>query len=408
MAIIESIYAREIIDSRGNPTVEVDLNLSDGSKGRASVPSGASTGSKEAVELRDNDNKRFMGKGVLKAVSNVNNTISKKVTGLDICQAKLDKILIDLDRTENKNNLGANSILAVSLAFARANALSSGKELYQNISWGNISMPTPFINIINGGVHADNELAIQEFMIIPVGIKNFKNKITAASEIFHHLKSILKGAGLSTSVGDEGGFAPQIKDTKQAIELIMKAIENAGYNFSQIKLGLDSAASEFYQDEIYKIDGKSLSSQHLIEFYDDLCQSYPIISLEDPLSEYDTDGWKELTTKLGRSIQIVGDDLFVTNKSILENGISMGLANSILIKPNQIGTLTETIETMKLASNSGYRSVVSHRSGETEDTFISSLAVASGCGQIKAGSMSRTDRVSKYNELLRISESLEN
>jgi len=406
MAIIQSIYAREIIDSRGNPTVEVDLTLSDKSKGRAAVPSGASTGSKEAVELRDNDAARFMGKGVLKAVNNINNIISKKVIGIDLSQSDLDKILIDLDGTQNKHNLGANATLAVSLAFARADALSCGQELYQNISWGHASMPTPFINIINGGVHADNKLAIQEFMIIPTGIINFKDKIIAASEIFHSLKYILKSSGLNTSVGDEGGFAPQISDTKQAIELIMKSIEKAGYNSSQIKLGLDSAASEFYNDGAYRIDERVLSSEELIEFYNDLCTAYPIMSLEDPLSEYDIDGWKEITNRLGSTIQIIGDDLFVTNKSILEDGINNGLANSILIKPNQIGTLTETIETMKLASSKGYKAVVSHRSGETEDVFISSLAVASGCGQIKAGSMSRTDRVAKYNELIRISEHL--
>lgn len=408
MSTIQSIYAREIIDSRGNPTVEVDLTLSDNSKGRASVPSGASTGSKEAVELRDNDATRFMGKGVLKAVNNINNIISKRVIGIDLSQNDLDEILIDLDGTPNKHNLGANATLAVSLAFARADALSCGQELYHHISWGNALMPTPFINIINGGVHADNELAIQEFMIIPNGIINFKDKLIAASEIFHSLKSILKSSGLNTSVGDEGGFAPQISDTKKAIELIIKSIEKAGYNSSQIKLGLDSAASEFYNDMTYKIDGMVLSSEQLIEFYNDLCKSYPIISLEDPLSEYDTHGWKEITNKLGSTIQIIGDDLFVTNKSILEDGINTGLANSVLIKPNQIGTLTETIETMKLASSKGYKSVVSHRSGETEDVFISSLAVASGCGQIKAGSMSRTDRVSKYNELIRISEHLHN
>jgi len=402
MSAITKLQAREILDSRGNPTIEVDITLAGQHSARASVPSGASTGSKEAIELRDGG-VRFMGKGVLQAVHNVNKTISQAVLNKSFAQESLDAMLNSLDGTDNKGNLGANAVLAVSLAFAKASAVMAGIPLYQHLQWGKMALPTPFVNILNGGQHADNELAIQEFMIVPFGIVGMGDKIRAVAEVFHHLKSILKKAGLNTNVGDEGGFAPQISNSRQAIELVMRAIEVAGYGFDQIQLAIDAAASEFYRDGLYHLDGLALSSEKMVEYYGALVKDYPLVSLEDPLAEDDWHGWKMITALLPDT-QIIGDDIFVTNSDILKRGITEKVANSILIKPNQIGTLSETIATMKMAAENGYRAVVSHRSGETEDALIAHLAVASGCGQIKTGSMCRTDRVAKYNELLRIAE----
>ena len=408
MAKIKLVKGREIIDSRGNPTVEVDVILNDGSIGRAAVPSGASTGELEALELRDTKNKRYMGKGVLKAVDNVNKIIFPKIKGKDADYKNIDKLLIALDGTENKSKLGANSILGVSLAVAKADAISKKKPFYKYLGGAKANLlPLPLMNILNGGMHADNNLDIQEFMIAPLGFNTFSKALQAATEVFHNLKSILKSKNLSTSVGDEGGFAPNLKSNKEALDLIVMAIEKAGYKpGKQIALALDSAASSFYKDGSYLFEGKKVDSDYMIDFYSEIAKKYPIISLEDGLYENDWDGWKNLTIKLGNKLQLVGDDLFVTNPKLLKRGIDEEIANSILIKVNQIGSLTETIQAIDLAFKANYTSVISHRSGETEDTTISHLAVGKGCGQIKTGSLSRTDRVAKYNELLRIEEEL--
>ncbi|MCK4918084.1 MAG: phosphopyruvate hydratase [Candidatus Omnitrophica bacterium] len=408
MAKIKLVKGREIIDSRGNPTVEVDVILNDGSIGRAAVPSGASTGELEALELRDTKNKRYLGKGVLKAVDNVNKIIFPKIKGKDADYKNIDKLLIALDGTENKSKLGANSILGVSLAVAKADAISKKKPFYKYLGGAKANLlPLPLMNILNGGMHADNNLDIQEFMIAPLGFNTFSKALQAATEVFHNLKSILKSKNLSTSVGDEGGFAPNLKSNKEALDLIVMAIEKAGYNpGKQIALALDSAASSFYKDGSYLFEGKKVDSDYMIDFYSEIAKKYPIISLEDGLYENDWDGWKNLTIKLGNKLQLVGDDLFVTNPKLLKRGIDEEIANSILIKVNQIGSLTETIQAIDLAFKANYTSVISHRSGETEDTTIAHLAVGKGCGQIKTGSLSRTDRVAKYNELLRIEEEL--
>ncbi len=405
---IKNIIGREILDSRGNPTVEVDVILDNGIVGRASVPSGASTGSKEALELRDND-KRFLGKGVLKAVNNVNEIIRPKLIGMDVTNQQLiDKTLIELDGTKNKSKLGANAILAVSLASLRAAALYHNKPLYKYIGDGK-NLPVPMMNIINGGAHADNNLDFQEFMIIPQG-DTIKKRIRIGAEVFHTLKKVLKEKGYNTAVGDEGGFAPNLKSNREALDLICEAINKAGYKLKDdVALALDVAASEFYQDGKYILKGedKELTSEELVNYYVELVNEYPIISIEDGLHETDYEGFKLLTEKLGH-IQLVGDDLFVTNKEIFIDGINRGICNAILIKANQIGTVTETLETIKIAKENNYRTIISHRSGETEDTFIADFAVGLDLGQIKTGSLSRTDRVSKYNQLIRIEEELEN
>lgn len=407
---IAKIQARELLDSRGNPTVEADVILNNGVTGRASVPSGASTGSREACELRDNDLSRYNGKGVLQAVAHVNNEINQALFGANIDdQENLDRILCTLDGTENKSRLGANAILAVSLASARAKAASLNQPLYTSLNQGEkMSMPVPMMNILNGGAHADNNVDIQEFMIMPVGAHDFPTALRMGAEIFHLLKSVLKKQGLNTSVGDEGGFAPDIKSNRQALDMLSEAVEKAGYRLGEdIVFSLDVAASELYENGSYHMasENKTFNSIQLIDYYADLVSSYPIISIEDGLDEKDWSGWKHLTERLGTKIQLVGDDLFVTNPKILQEGIDQHIANSILIKVNQIGTLTETRQAIKLAHQNGYRCVMSHRSGETEDTFIADLAVATGCGQIKTGSLCRTDRTAKYNQLLRINES---
>jgi enolase len=409
---IAGVNAREILDSRGNPTIEVDVELEDGTVGRAAVPSGASTGKHEAHELRDSDAKnRFFGKGVRKAVQNVNETLSETLIDLDVAdQAAIDHAMIEADGTENKSNLGANAILACSLACAHAAARASFLPLFRYIGGvGANRLPVPMMNIINGGRHADNSIDIQEFMIVPLGFDSFHEGLRAGVEVFHSLKSVLSEKKLSTSVGDEGGFAPDLKTTPEAIELILKAIEKAKYvPGEQIKLALDPASSEFYDSKAkkYTLEGKKLDSAGVVEFYSGLVAKYPICSIEDGCAEDDWDGWKMLTEALAGKCQLVGDDIFVTNVKRLKEGIEKGVGNSILIKVNQIGTLTETIETVQLASRSGYTSVISHRSGETEDTTIADLAVALGTGQIKTGSASRTDRICKYNQLLRIEEIL--
>ncbi len=408
MAKIKAVKAREVIDSRGNPTVEVDVTLSDGAFGRAIVPSGASTGEFEALELRDKDKKRFLGKGVLKAVNNVNKKISSKVKGQDANFRKIDKLLLDLDGTPNKAKLGANAILGVSLAVAKATAASKKTTLYKYL--GGIKavvLPLPLMNILNGGVHADNNLDIQEFMIAPLGFAKFSEAIRAAAEVFHNLKAILSKKKLSTSVGDEGGFAPNLKSNEEALELIIAAIKAAGYKPGrEIALALDPAASSFYKKGSYIFEGKKRDSNYMIEFYARMVKKYPIVSIEDGLDENDWEGWENLTKKLGKKVQLVGDDLFVTNTKRLKKGIDKKISNSILIKVNQIGTLSETLAAIEMARKAGYTSVISHRSGETEDTTIAHLAVGKICGQIKTGSISRTDRVAKYNELLRIEEEL--
>ena len=412
-SLIQEIKALEILDSRGNPTVEAHVYLECGISGKAIVPSGASTGSREALELRDKDVKRYLGKGVLNAVQNITQLIQPNLVGLDsFNQTLIDKVMIDLDGTENKSKLGANAMLAVSIAVANAAANSLGQHLYRYLGtpFSNI-LPVPMMNIINGGAHADNNLDFQEFMIIPLGYDTFKDCLRQGAEIFHNLKTILHDKHLNTAVGDEGGFAPDLKSNEEAIELIMQAIEKAGYKPGKdTYLAMDAASSEFYKDGSYLLSkGKQkVSSNDLINIYKDYVKKYPLISIEDGMAENDWDGWKELTTALSEKVQLVGDDLFVTNKKILQEGINKGIANSILIKVNQIGTLTETIETMDLARNSGYTSVVSHRSGESEDTTIADLAVAQGAGQIKTGSLSRTDRIAKYNQLLRIENMLGN
>jgi enolase len=412
MSTISKIHAREVLDSRGNPTVEAEIALADASKGRAIVPSGASTGEHEAVELRDGDKQRYMGKGVLKAVENVNTRISKALAGMDIGdQRALDQKMIELDGTDNKSRLGANAILAVSMAAARAAATSSKQPLYQYLGGvGANLLPLPMMNILNGGAHADNNVDFQEFMVMPVGASSFSEALRWGVEVFHALKGVLKKRGYNTAVGDEGGFAPSVKSNVEAIEVVLEAIQQAGYKpGKEIAIALDPAASEFYQDGKYvfkKSDKSAKSSDEMIRFWAKWVQDYPIVSLEDGLSEEDWDGWAALTKEVGGKIQLVGDDIFVTNIEFLQKGIDKHVANSILIKVNQIGTVSETLDATDLARRNGYTSVISHRSGETEDTFIADLAVATGAGQIKTGSASRTDRIAKYNQLLRIEEEL--
>ena len=407
---IAAVRAREILDSRGNPTVEVDIETEDGHRGRAAVPSGASTGSHEARELRDsNDKQRYLGRGVLQAVENVNVKISNELIGLDICdQAAIDHVMLELDGTENKSKLGANAILACSLAAADAAAQVCYLPLFRYLGGvGAKTLPAPMMNIINGGAHANNGIDFQEFMIFPLGFDSFSEGLRAGVEVFHHLKSVLHDKHMSTAVGDEGGFAPDLKSAKEALDVIQTAIEKAGYKpGQQIKIALDCAPTEFYKNGKYEIEGKKLSSAEMVDFLANLVENYPICSIEDGCAEDDWEGWKQLTRKLGERCQLVGDDLFVTNTKRLARGISEGVANSILVKVNQIGTLTETIEAVQLAHSSGYTAVMSHRSGETENTFIADLAVALGTGQIKTGSASRTDRICKYNQLLRIEEIL--
>jgi enolase len=415
MSIIEYIEAREILDSRGNPTVEVDVILEDGSMGRAAVPSGASTGEHEAVELRDGDKERYLGKGVLKAVENVNNIISSEIVGLDaIDQVDIDKTLIELDGTENKAKLGANAILGVSLATARAASDFLGLPLFKYLgSFHSSVMPIPMANILNGGAHADNSVDPQEFMVMPVGADSYREGVRMVAEIFQNLKAVLKGKGYNTSVGDEGGFAPNLKSNEEAVEVILEGIEKAGYKAGEdVYIALDPAASEFFDQSkgkyvFKKSDGRELTPAEMVDFWADWVEKYPIISIEDGMAEDDWDGWKLLTDRLGAKVQLVGDDLFVTNTKRLKMGIDKGIANSILIKVNQIGTLTETYEAVEMAKKAGYTAIVSHRSGETEDAFIADLVVALETGQIKTGSMSRSDRLAKYNQLLRIEEMLE-
>ena len=408
MSKIKDIKAREILDSRGNPTVEVDVLLESGVKGRAAVPSGASTGSKEALELRDNDPKRYQGKGVLKAVNNVNTIIKKSLIGLESSnQRQIDETMINLDGTENKTNLGANATLGVSLAVLKATAKEKNIPLYKYFE-DEISLPRPMMNILNGGAHADNNLDFQEFMIIP-NAKSFKEILRIGSEVFHTLKKVLKENGFNTGVGDEGGFAPNLNTNEEALDMLMKAIEEAGYTPGKdVNFALDVAASEFYEDGIYNLKGanKKLTSNELVDYYQTLIDKYPIISIEDPVDEEDWEGFRKMTEKYGDKIQLVGDDLFVTNIKYLQKGIDNKAGNAILIKLNQIGTFTETLETINLAKENGYKTIISHRSGETEDVIIADLAVALNLGQIKTGSLSRSERTAKYNELLRIEEDL--
>jgi enolase len=412
MSIITSVHAREILDSRGNPTLEAEVVLDSGAVGRAAVPSGASTGEFEAVELRDGDKARYGGKGVLDAVSNVTDEIAEAVIGMDAYdQSTVDRVMIDVDATANKSSLGANAVLGVSLAVARAAAMDAGLPLYRYLGGPNASlMPVPLMNIINGGAHAANNVDLQEFMIAPVGMDTFPEALRAGVEIFHSLKKVLSGRGLGTNVGDEGGFAPDLRTNEEAIEVILEAIEKAGYRpGDDVLLALDAAASEMHRDGAYvfhKSTGDRRTSAEMIEFWRGWVDRYPIISIEDGLDEGDWDGWSAMTAALGDRLQIVGDDLFVTNTEFLARGIDEGAANAILIKVNQIGTLTETLQAIELAKRNGYRCIISHRSGETEDTFIADLAVATRSGQIKTGSASRTDRVAKYNQLLRIAEDL--
>ncbi|MBK6757869.1 MAG: phosphopyruvate hydratase [Moraxellaceae bacterium] len=415
MSQIIDIRAREILDSRGNPTIEADVFLESGVMGRGCAPSGASTGSREALELRDKDAKRYLGKGVLKAVANVNTQIRELLVGRSVfAQSELDRAMITLDGTEAKSKLGANAMLAVSLACARAAAAEKKVPLYEYIASLNnqtiFTMPVPMMNIINGGEHADNTVDIQEFMIEPVGFSSFADALRCGAEVFHALKSVLKAQGLNTNVGDEGGFAPNLRTNEEALQIIMQAIDKAGYKAGEnVMLALDCAASEFYQDGRYNLEGegKSFDSEGFAEYLAGLTRQYPIISIEDGLDESDWAGWKVLTDKIGEKVQLVGDDLFVTNPAILQRGINEGVANSILIKFNQIGTLTETLEAIYLAKKNNYSTVISHRSGETEDSFIADLAVATAAGQIKTGSLCRSDRVSKYNQLLRIEQELD-
>lgn len=411
MSAIIDIFAREILDSRGNPTVECDVLLESGVMGRAAVPSGASTGEKEALELRDGDKQRYLGKGVLHAVENVNNEIAQALIGIDTSeQSYIDQIMIDLDGTENKGRLGANATLAVSLAVARAAAEDAGLPLYRYIGGaGPMSMPVPMMNVINGGAHANNSLDIQEFMIMPVGAESFRQALRCGAEVFHQLKKLCNDKGMSTCVGDEGGFAPDLSSHEEAIKLILSAVEAAGYEPGKdIVLALDCASSEFYKDGHYQLtaEGLNLTSAQFADYLTELVNKYPIVSIEDGMSEHDWDGWKLLTERLGKKVQLVGDDLFVTNPAILSEGIAQGLANSLLVKVNQIGTLSETLKAVDLAKRSGYTSVMSHRSGETEDSTIADLAVGTNCMQIKTGSLSRSDRIAKYNQLLRIEEEL--
>ena len=413
MTKIAQIKAREIIDSRGNPTIEVDLYLSDGSLGRAAVPSGASTGSLEACELRDGDQQRYLGKGVLKAVANVNNELAANLQDFPaFLQQELDDKLIALDTTTNKSRLGANAILGVSLAYAKACSVSKKQALYEYLGGASANkMPVPMMNIINGGAHADNPIDIQEFMIMPMAASSISEAIRIGAEIFQHLKKLLKADGHNTAVGDEGGFAPNLASTNAALDYVLKAIEAAGYQpGSEVKIALDAAATEFYKNGKYHLAGedKILTNIELIAYYEELIAKYPIFSIEDAMAEDDYEGWQKITQKLGQQIQLVGDDLFVTNAKILQKGIEQNMANSILIKVNQIGTLSETLAAINMAHQAGYSAVLSHRSGETEDTIIAHIAVATNCGQIKTGSLSRSDRTAKYNELIRIEEQLEN
>ncbi|HCL10800.1 MAG TPA: phosphopyruvate hydratase [Alteromonas sp.] len=415
MAKISRIIGREILDSRGNPTVEADVYLDSGVMGRACAPSGASTGSREALELRDGDKGRYMGKGVEKAVAAVNEKIAPALIGMDpVAQTDIDKTMIDLDGTENKETLGANAILAVSLAVAKAAAIEKGVALYEHIAdlngtSGQYSMPVPMMNIINGGEHADNNVDIQEFMVQPVGAKSFKEALRMGAEIFHNLKKVLSAKGLNTAVGDEGGFAPNLSSNAEALAVIVEAVEKAGYKMNEdVTLALDCAASEFYKEGKYVLSGedKSFDSEAFGDYLAELCEQYPIVSIEDGLDESDWDGWASLTKKIGDKVQLVGDDLFVTNTKILKRGTENGIGNSILIKFNQIGSLTETLEAIKMAKDAGFTAVISHRSGETEDATIADLAVGTAAGQIKTGSLCRSDRVAKYNQLLRIEEAL--
>ena len=412
MSSIIDIYAREVLDSRGNPTVEVEVYTEAGAMGSAIVPSGASTGVHEAVELRDNDEKRFLGKGVETAVDNVNLEIADELVGWDVFdQVGIDNYLIELDGTENKSRLGANAILGVSIAVAKAAADENGQRLFEYIGGVNgKTLPVPMMNILNGGQHADNNVDIQEFMIMPVGGENFKESLRIGTEVFHNLKNVLKSRKLNTAVGDEGGFAPNLESNEEALQTIVEAIKKAGYEPGKdVMIAIDAAASEFYEDGKYNMAGDNAvrSSDEMIEYYKNLVEKYPIISIEDGLAEDDWDGWKKLTKELGSKIQLVGDDLFVTNVKRLQKGIEMGVCNSILIKLNQIGTLTETLDAIELAKRHGYTAIISHRSGETEDTTIADVAVATNAGQIKTGSTSRTDRICKYNQLLRIEDMLE-
>jgi enolase len=411
MSAIVDIVGREVLDSRGNPTVECDVLLESGVMGRAAVPSGASTGSREAVELRDGDKARYLGKGVQNAVEHVNTEISEAILGLEASeQAFLDRTLIDLDGTENKSRLGANATLAVSLAVAKAAAEESGLPLYRYLGGvGALQMPVPMMNVVNGGAHADNNLDVQEFMIIPVGAPSFSEALRYGAEVFHALKKRLHGRGLATSVGDEGGFAPSVKNHEDAIQLILQAIGDAGYEAgSQIALGLDCASSEFYKDGRYRLGAENLNltSREFVDVLEQWCDRYPILSVEDGMAENDWDGWELLTQRLGAKVQLVGDDIFVTNTRILREGIRRSIANSILIKVNQIGTLSETLAAIEMAKTAGYTAVISHRSGETEDSTIADIAVATNAMQIKTGSLSRSDRIAKYNQLLRIEEDL--
>jgi enolase len=410
MSEIVDVRAREVLDSRGNPTVEADVITADGAIGRAIVPSGASTGSREALELRDGDKSRYNGKGVLTAVANIRSELREAIIGLDVAdQTAIDRCMIELDGTENKARLGANALLGVSLAVAHAAAQEKALPLYQSLAGGPYRLPVPMMNIINGGEHADNSVDFQEFMILPVGAGSIREAVRYGAEVFHALKSVLHARGLATAVGDEGGFAPDLASNEAAIEAILEAIHKTGFKLgTDIYLGLDVAASEFYKDGQYvlKGEGRTLSSDGLIDLLADWVAKYPILSIEDALAEGDWDGWKRLTERLGDKVQIVGDDLFVTNTRILQEGIDKGIANSILIKVNQIGTLTETLEAIAMAHKAGYTTVISHRSGETEDSTIADLAVATGAGQIKTGSLSRSDRVAKYNQLMRIEDQL--
>jgi enolase len=414
MSIISEIHARQILDSRGNPTIEVDVTTEDGHFGRAAVPSGASTGKHEAVELRDNDKSVYMGKGVIQAVSNVNDIIADELIGWDVTdQAGIDKLLIELDGTPNKAKLGANATLAVSMAVAKAAADECNMPLYRYLGGVNaLTLPIPLMNIINGGAHADNKIDFQEFMIVPHGATSFSEGLRWGVEIFHHLKAVLKKKGYSTNVGDEGGFAPEIQSNEEAIETVIAAIEAAGYKpGEQVSIALDAASSEMYNDadktyKFYKSSMKVISSDEMVAYWAEWCSKYPIVSIEDGMAEDDWAGWKKMTEVLGDKIQLVGDDLFVTNVLRLKQGIDQNIANSILVKVNQIGTITETIDAVNMAHKAGYTSIMSHRSGETEDTTIADLAVALNCGQIKTGSASRTDRMAKYNQLLRIEEQL--
>jgi len=408
---IEKIHAREILDSRGNPTVEVDIILKNGTMGRAAVPSGASTGDHEAIELRDKENTRFLGKGVLSAVNHINTTIADALKGMDVTkQVEIDQLMINLDDTHNKSNLGANALLGVSMAAAHTGAKATGKPLYQYLGGDSAkTLPVPMMNIINGGSHADNTVDIQEFMVFPFGATTFSEALRMGTEIFHHLKSVLKSKGMNTAVGDEGGFAPNLSSNEEAVEVILEAIEKAGYKAGQdIYLALDVAASEIYDNGKYNLDseGRSLSSNEMVDYLGSLIKKYPIVSIEDGLHEDDWDGWNHMTAELGSTIQIVGDDLTVTNITRLQRAIDENSMNSILIKLNQIGTVTETIQAVEMARNAGFGAVISHRSGETEDTTIADLAVATNCGQIKTGSLSRSDRTAKYNQLLRIEQEL--